>query len=115
MNTTLGDNCFYLVVQYTNQNTFHPPMCKITPTTMRINTNGAYAWRTDLYDDVGELLDEPTRSGTIDASCEFTRRMLTNLDQAIDHPDMTPELAAMLSTPRVSVAYHIETSIEINE
>ena len=82
---------------------------------MRINTANPYAWRIDLYDNVGELLNENTRSGAIDASCEFTRRMLTNLDQAIDHPDMTPELAAILSTPRVSVSYHVETSIEIDE
>jgi hypothetical protein len=110
MDTTLGDTCFYLVVQYTNQNTFYPPMCKISPATMRINTDGAYAWRTDLYDDVGDRLNESTRSGAIDASCAFTRRMLDYLDHAIDHPDMTPELATILSTPRVSVSYHVETS-----
>ena len=33
---------------------------------MRINTDGRYAWRTDLYDDVGELLGEKTKAGAID-------------------------------------------------
>ena len=43
---------------------------------MRIRTSGDYEWRLGLYDDVGALLDENTRSGAIDASCLFTRQML---------------------------------------
>jgi hypothetical protein len=46
---------------------------------MRIRTSGDYDWRTDLYDDAGEQLGEPTRSGAIDGACEFTRRMLPAL------------------------------------
>ena len=40
---------------------------------MRINTDGRFDYRMGLYDDVGALLGEKTRSGAIDASCEFAR------------------------------------------
>ena len=40
---------------------------------MRIETSGKYAWLTDLDDNVGDLLDENTRSGAVDGACEFTR------------------------------------------
>jgi hypothetical protein len=80
---------------------------------MRIRTNGDYAWRLDLYDDVGHLLDENTRSGAIDASCEFTQQMLPALAKAIEHPDMTEDLAAILSTPTVDVTYQVETGVNV--
>lgn len=80
---------------------------------MRIQTDGNYDWRLDLYDDVGEVLDENTRSGAIDASCRFTRAMLANLEQAVEHPDMTEELADVLSTPTVEVQYRVETGVTI--
>lgn len=80
---------------------------------MRINTDGNYTFREDLYDDVGDRLEENTRSGAIDASCMFTKEMLRNLEQAIEHPDMTPELADLLSTSQVNLEYRIESNIEI--
>lgn len=39
---------------------------------MRIKTSGNYAWRTDRYDDVGDLLNENARSNAVDGACEFT-------------------------------------------
>ena len=60
---------------------------------MRINTSDDYAWRLDLYDRAADRLGENTRTRTIDESCAFTLAMLDNLEEAIDHPDMTPELA----------------------
>lgn len=80
---------------------------------MRIETSGDYAWRTDLYDDIGNRLDENTRSGALDGACEFTREMLGNLERAVDHPDMTKDLAEILSTRAVDVEYRIETDITI--
>lgn len=80
---------------------------------MRIETSGDYTWRLDLYDDVGEQLGEPTRSGAVDGACEFTRMMLPALEQAVGHPDMTEELAEILSTRTVTVRYEVETGIEI--
>lgn len=39
---------------------------------MRIETSGNYAWPTDLWDDIGELLRESTWNG----ACEFIREIL---------------------------------------
>lgn len=82
---------------------------------MRINTTDNYEWRTDLYDDVADLLNEGTRSGAVDASCEFTREMMHNLERAMDHPDMTPELATLLSTSQVELEYEIQSGVEVRE
>jgi hypothetical protein len=80
---------------------------------MRIETSGKYAWRTDLYDDIGELLGESTRSGAVDGACELTKEMLPALERAVKHPDMTEELAEVLSTSMVDVEYRIETGVNI--
>lgn len=80
---------------------------------MRIETSGEYAWRTDLYDAVSEQLDEPTRSGAIDTSCEFTQQMLPALAEAVNHPDMTKELAEVLSTKVVEIEYKVSTGVNL--
>ena len=40
--------------------------------------------------------------------------MLPNLERAMDHPDMTPELAEILSTNLVRLEYRVETAVRIN-
>jgi hypothetical protein len=40
--------------------------------------------------------------------------MLRNLERAAEHDDMTAELADLLSTPNVTVEYHVETGPEID-
>lgn len=82
---------------------------------MRINTSDRYEWRTDLYDRVGDLMNESTRSGAVDASAEFTEHMLRNLERAAEHPDMTEELAEILSTPQVEVEYHVESGVNVKD
>lgn len=82
---------------------------------MRINTSDKYEWRTDLYDRVGELMNENTRFGAVDASAQFTEEMIANLERAAEHPDMTPELAALLSTSQVEVEYRIESGVKIDD
>jgi hypothetical protein len=77
---------------------------------MRIQTDG-YGYRIEVYDDTAELLGESARSKGIDAACEFTRRMLANLEEAAEQPDMTAELAEMLSTPQITVHYEIVTAV----
>jgi hypothetical protein len=67
---------------------------------MRIRTTGDSEWRLGLYDDVGDLLDENTRSGAIDGACLFTRQMLPALERAVEHEDMT------------EVEYEIETGVK---
>lgn len=80
---------------------------------MRIRTSRNYEWRLGLYDDAGDLLGENTRSKSIDAACLFTRQMLPALGKAAEHPDMTEELAEVLSTPTVEVEYRVETGVSV--
>lgn len=82
---------------------------------MRINTADKYEWRTDLYDRVGDLMNESTRSGAVDASAHFTEEMMHDIERAMDHPHMTPELAALLSTSQVELEYRIESGVEVQE
>ena len=82
---------------------------------MRINTDGKYAWRTDLYDRVGDLMNENTRSGAVDASAQFTEEMISNHEHAVKHPDMTPEFAALLSTSQVQLDYRIESGVRTGD
>ena len=52
---------------------------------------------------LGDLLDESTRSGAVDGACEFTQQMLPALAEALAYPDMTEELAEVLSTRTVAI------------
>lgn len=91
-------------------------MCTSEQYMVRIKTSGKFEWRKDLYDSTGEVLDENTRSGAIDGACEFSRKMVgQNLPRAMDHPDMTEELAKILSTSKVRLDYRVKTDIHINE
>ena len=80
---------------------------------MRIRTDGKFAYREDLVDDVADLLGENTRVGAVEASCEFTQAMLPVLAEAVEHPDMTEELAEILSTRAVEVEYEVETDVTV--
>ncbi|MCL7417443.1 MAG: hypothetical protein M8354_06350 [Halalkalicoccus sp.] len=82
---------------------------------MRINTSDKYEWRTDLYDRVGDLLGENTRSGAVDGAAQFTEEMIGNLERVKDHPDLTPELAEELSTSQVTLNYRVETSVDVDD
>jgi len=82
---------------------------------MRIRTDGEYDWRTDLYDETAERFGVGTKSGGIDAACEFSTQMLRNLERAAEHPDMTEDLAELLSTANVTVKHRIVTGVEIKD
>jgi hypothetical protein len=41
-----------------------------------------------------------TKSGAFDFSTEYSLQMRKAVEKASQHPDMTPELAEVLSTPR---------------
>ena len=80
---------------------------------MRIKTDGSHEYRLDRLRRVMQQTGEGTKSGAFDFSTEFTLQMLDAIDEASDHPDMTPELAAVLSTPHVEVkhqGYDVEVS-----
>lgn len=82
---------------------------------MRINTTDSYEWRTDLYDRVGDLMNESTRSGAVDASAQFTEEMIKNLNRAMDHEDMTEDLAKILSTSQVELEYEVRSDVNISD
>lgn len=44
----------------------------------------------------------------------FTRETIPNLERAMNHLDMTPELAAVLSTSEVELEYKIQPSVNIS-
>ena len=82
---------------------------------MRIETSGEYGWRTDLYDNAGDLLGESAHSKAIDGACEFTCQMLPALERVVEHPDMTEDLAEVLSTPMVEVEYRVERGVNVRD
>ena len=82
---------------------------------MRIRTDGKFAYREELIDDVADLLGENTRVGAVEASCEFTQQMLPALAKAVEHPDMTEELAEVLSTRAVDVECEVSTGVNVRD
>ena len=81
---------------------------------MRIHTDGEYDWRTDLYDETAERFGVGTKIGRIDATCVFSNQMLRNLERAVEHLDMTEELAEVLSAANVTVEHRVVTGVEID-
>ena len=80
---------------------------------MRIKTDGTHENRLDLLRRVMQQTGEGTKSGAFDFATEYTLAMLDAIDEASQHPDMTPELAEVLSTPHVEIehqGYDVEVS-----
>ena len=82
---------------------------------MRIRTDGKMAYREDLYNQAADVLDEPTRVGGLDSACAWTVQMLPALEEAAEHPDMTEELAEVLSTSVVEVEYRVESDVNVRD
>ena len=72
---------------------------------MRIKTDGTHEYRLNRLRRVMQQTGEGTKSGAFDFATEYILAMLDAIDEASDHPDMTPELAAVLSTPHVEIEY----------
>lgn len=77
---------------------------------IRIRTDGNKAYRKDVIARASEIW-ECNQTDAVINSCIFSSRMVDNLERAKDHPDMTRELAEILSTPNVRVS--IQTSLEV--
>jgi hypothetical protein len=80
---------------------------------MRIRTDGEKAHRTETIDMAADLWD-CNKTEAVLRSCEYAVRMEQRLQAALEHPDMTPELAEVLSTPHVPLRYEIETGVEFD-
>ena len=72
---------------------------------MRIKTDDTHEYRLDRLRRVMQRTDEGTKSGAFDFATEYTLQMLDAIAEASDHPDMTPELAEVLSTPHVEIEH----------
>ena len=55
------------------------------------------------------------RVGAVEASAEFTQAMLLALAKAVEHEDMTEELAEILSNRVVDVEYEVSTGVNVRE
>lgn len=78
---------------------------------MRIRTDGKYEYRTDAIESAKAALDETTNTAAVISACEFSRKMRRALERAVDHPDMTPELAEVLSTSELPIEYRVEARV----
>ena len=81
---------------------------------MRIKTDGAHEYRLDLLRRVMQRTGEGTKSGAFDFSTEYSLQMLDAIEEASQHPDMTPDLAEVLSTPHVEIehqGYDVEVAL----
>lgn len=78
---------------------------------MRIRTDGDYAHRLDVIEAAMEALDENTKTAAVIAACEHARRDRRAKEKALEHPDMTPQLAEVLSTRTLELDYSIQTSV----
>ncbi|WP_243838021.1 hypothetical protein [Halobacterium sp. R2-5] len=79
---------------------------------MRIRTDGDYAHRLDAIESAMEALDENTKTAAVIAACEHARQDRKAKQKALAHPDMTPELAEILSTSVLELSYETHTSLD---
>jgi hypothetical protein len=63
---------------------------------------------------IASASSENTRSGAIDSACEFTAELIPALEAAAGHPDITEELAEVLSTSMVELEYRVESGVHVN-
>ena len=79
---------------------------------MRIRADGDYAHRLDVIEAAMDALDENTKTVAVLAACEHARQDRRAKAKALAHPDMTPELANILSTSEIQLAPDLSTSIQ---
>jgi hypothetical protein len=79
---------------------------------MRIRTDGDYAHRLDAIEAAMNALDENTKTAAVVAACEHARLDRKAKQRALAHPDMTPELAEILSTSVMQLTYETHTDID---
>lgn len=79
---------------------------------MRIRTDGDYGHRIDTIQAAMDALDENTKTAAVLAACEHARQDRRAKEQALAHPDMTEELAEILSTSAIQLHYEITASVD---
>lgn len=79
---------------------------------MRIRTDGDYAHRLNVIQAAMDVFEENTKTAAVLAACEHARQDRKAKQKALEHPDMTPELAEVLSTSQLQMGYDITTKIQ---
>jgi hypothetical protein len=79
---------------------------------MRLRTDGDYAHRIDTIEAAMDALEENTKTAVVLAACEHARQDGNAKREALPHPDMTPELADLLSTPTMQLRYETTTYVD---
>lgn len=85
---------------------------------LRIRMDGKFAHRKDTIEGAAKTFD-CNKTDAVLKACEFAIRMIdgmgqpSNLERALDHPDMTPELAEVLSTPEAKLEIRRETEVRV--
>lgn len=80
---------------------------------MRIRTDGDYSHRKLTIEDAAATWD-CNKTQAVMRSCEFSEAMIRNLRAALQHEDMTDDLAEVLSTPHVQLTRELNTSVDID-
>jgi len=81
---------------------------------MRIRTDGDYVHRIDTIQAAMTALDENTKTAAVLAACEHARQDRRAKEKALAHPDMTEELAELLSTSELQLTYKVETAVTVD-
>lgn len=77
----------------------------------RMDTSGDKAHREDALEDAMAQFDEATKSGAVLAALDFAAQMERALERASEHPDMTADLADVLSTTHYELVYQVEQEL----
>jgi len=72
-----------------------------------MDTSGDKTYREDALEDAMELFDKNTKSGAVMAAVDYSKRHTRALERAADHPDMTEELAELLSTSPFELEFEV--------
>lgn len=81
---------------------------------MRIRTDGKYAYRQDEIEWASDFWG-CNKTQAVLRSIEFTRQMTHALNEVVEHPEMTTDLADLLSTSEIEVVYQTETDVVIQD
>jgi hypothetical protein len=88
---------------------------RVNEASMRIRTDGDKSYRQDIIEQAMRALDENTKTDAVIAACEHARQDRRGKEKALNHPDMTPELAEILSTRELGLTYEVETVVSTED
>ncbi|WP_425494276.1 DUF7692 domain-containing protein [Natronoglomus mannanivorans] len=82
------------------------------PSQVRIRTDDGNEHRYDTIQEAKAVFNEGNNTAAILAACRHARHDLRAKQRALNHPDMTEDLAEVLSTPLMNLEYRIDTDVK---